>query len=97
MVTQILEVSQVKVKQMMGNEEQTSAADIQTMQSKRHFNTIDPVRTRKQPQKKNTPYKSRSQVFKLNPGLFSNVIAKSNSQPIPSKRSFYRHREARSS
>jgi len=43
------------------------------------------VRTRKQPQKKNTPYKSRSKVFKLNPGLFSNVIAKSNSQPFPSK------------
>jgi hypothetical protein len=45
------------------------------------------VRTRKQPQKKNTPYKSRSKVFKLNPGLFSNVIAKSNSQPIPTKAS----------
>ncbi len=39
------------------------------------------------PQNKNTPYKSRSQVFKLNLGLFSNVVAKSNPQPIPSKAS----------
>jgi hypothetical protein len=48
---------------------------------------FDPVGTRKQPQKKNTLYKSRSKMFKLNPRLFSNVIAKSNSQPIPSKTS----------
>lgn len=46
---------------------------------------IDPVRVRKQHQRKSTPYKARSQVFKLSPGLFSNVISKSNSQPTPSK------------